>query len=79
MIVARKVAPHLFWYASAELPAYACLHGKGDVVHLELVWASGMFCIHERVREDLSGIPMGEFEQLVQHTRLCILDRRRRG
>lgn len=83
-IVARKITlsrrgpPHLFWYAPAELPAHACLHGKSDVVHLELARASRMLGIHERVRENLRGIPMRELEQLVQDARLRILDGRRR-
>jgi hypothetical protein len=49
VIVEYKEEAHLFWYAATKLPAYAGLHGKGDVVHLQLVWASRMLCIYERV------------------------------
>jgi hypothetical protein len=52
------LSTHLFWDSSTELPAYAGLHGKSGVVHLDLVRASRMLSIDERVREGLSGVPM---------------------
>ena len=54
----EKEGTHLFWDSSTELPAYTGLHGKSDVVHLDLVRASRMLSIDERVREGLSGVPM---------------------
>lgn len=70
---------HLFWDAPTKFPAYACLHGERHVVHLDLARPSGVLRIHERVREDLRGVPVREFEQLVQDSRLRILDRGRRS
>jgi hypothetical protein len=49
---------YLFGDSSTELPAYAGLHGKSGILHLDLVRASRMLSIHERVREGLSGVPM---------------------
>lgn len=37
-----------------------------------------MFSIHECVGEDLTGVAVGELEELVQHSGLCVLDGGRR-
>src|SRR6267142_1351886 len=65
----RERVTHLFWDATTELPAYAGLHGERDVVHLGLVRAAGVLCVYECVREDLCGVPVREFEKLVQDAR----------
>jgi hypothetical protein len=75
----RERVTHLFWDATTELPAYAGLHGERDIVHLGLVRAAGVLCVYECVREHLCGVPVREFEKLVQDARLRILDRGRRS
>lgn len=56
--ISRRGHTHLFWDSTTELPAYAGLHGKSGVLHLDLVRSSRMLSIDERVREGLSSVPM---------------------
>jgi hypothetical protein len=65
LTAANEKKTHLLWDASTQFPAYTGLYGERDVVQLNLVRTTRVLCIPERVREDLCGVPMREFEKLV--------------
>lgn len=69
----------LFGNPSAKLPADACLHGENYIVHFYLACASGIFCVHIRVGQNMCGVSVRKVEKLVEDGWLDVLDGGRGG